>query len=790
MHNNLYFLYYFFDSVIIRWLRVLLFFIIGILVYLNSGNINFIIQILPIYFFLILQEFFIHFKLEESVPAKKVSDEFRHVIDCVDFKIRVKLERHQSIESVIRDLLHQHDVKYFNSLLGIAPDFKSSSLLEGDILEKAKLLVLQVSGKYIHGIDFYAAYLLLLDSQNKILFDNDVVEEDVVVVLSWVRKQFKTDSRMHGELTFSGSGVFDFFVYGWSAQLARYASNFTQEVLSQKRIEPIGRVREYDLLVTALTKSSSSNALLIGQPGVGKTSLISQFVLDSDSSRLPKSISNKIVFKLYGERLLAGVNNEGDLEARFIDLFSELSHAGNIIVYVPNIENIFGGGGINIDISGVLADYLKSNKIKIIGSTTLDAYHKYIYPKQEIKSLFDIIEIQEPDMDDVKFMILEKSKELERINKISISYGAIKEACKLSDTYVNDGTAMPGRVIRLLDDTISYSLTHGISNISKKDVRDFMQTKTKIVLSEPTQQESEKLLNLEQEIHKRIVSQNEAVTAISDAMRRVRSGMKDEKKPIASFLFLGPTGVGKTETAKALAYSYFGSEDAMIRLDMSEYQTPESVERFLGSNSSGGQSTIIDTVMSNPFSLILLDEFEKAYPRILDLFLQVLDDGRLTDNIGRTASFNNTIIIATSNAGSEFIREAYQGNASSINVKDALLEKVQQSNIFKPELLNRFDDVIVFSPLSETDAIDVARLFLDEVITKVAEQQITLTYDDSVLRYIVEHAYSVEFGARNLRRFIEQSIENQLSKLLLSRALSHGGTGSITVENNMLVIKA
>lgn len=788
MKDNFYFLYYFFDNPAVRWIRVLTFFAIGFLVYMNLGNSLFVVHLLPLYFFLILQEFFIHINLENSIPSKKITDNNQHIIKSVDFKTRSQLERNNDISKVIKEFQGESDIKYFNNLLGINFEFSDNTIQEEEVLKKAKEIVEKVDGIYIHSIDVYAAYLLLLDEKERVLFQNDINLGDVLSLLAWVRKEYRLDKKHSHEFHFSGSGAFDFLIYGWSSEISKYASNFTEEVLSNTKAESMGRAREYDLLVTALSKHSSNNALLVGPAGVGKTALISQFVIDSNQGLLPKRVSNKLVFKLYAERLLAGILNQGDLEERFVYLFSELVHAGNIIVYIPNIENIFGGGGFNIDISGALIEYLKNTRINIIGSTTEEAFKTYIYPKQEIKALFDMIEIEEPDPDTALFMMLEKAKELMRTNRVSISYSAIKEACKLSDSYTNDGSAMPGRAVRLLDDTISHGKTHGIHLITKKEVQDFVGERTQIVFDKPNDQESEKLLNLETEIHKKIVSQNEAVKAISDAMRRVRSGLKNEKKPIASFLFLGPTGVGKTETAKALASTYFGDEKQMIRLDMSEYQNPDSVDRFLGTPGQQGE-TLVDKVINNPFSLILLDEFEKAYPRILDLFLQILDEGRLTDNIGRTVSFNNTIIIATSNAGSEFIREEYKDGVEVESVKKQLIEKIQTTSIFKPELINRFDDVIVFRPLSEKDVIEVAKLFLEEVIQRVAEQQIELSFDNLVPEYIAKNSFSVEFGARNVRRFIEQSVENQLSKLILSNSLSHGGRANLTVENNSLVIK-
>jgi len=782
MNNNYYFLYYFFDNPVIRWLRVFIFFGIGLIVYFNLKNPIFIIHLLPVYFVLILQEFFIHFKLENSSPYKKISDNVLHVIECTDFKTRIVLERKKTILEVIVVLLGEAEIRYFNKLLQYSYKKTEANITEEQVLQKAAELVLTVEGSYIHGIDVYASYLLLLDSQTKTLFENGIDEKDIVTMLSWVRKQYGVDRNKHYHLRFTGSGAFDFFVFGWNQQLLQYAYNFTREILSRPIISPIGREKEYDLLVTALSKNHSSNVLLVGPAGVGKTALIAEFALDSDMGVLPKNISNKIVFKFYSERLLAGVENQGDLEARFVELFSELAHTGNVVVYIPNIENIFGGGGLNMDISGALIEYLKSSKIKIIGSTTEDAFNTYIYQKQEIKELFDVVEVIEPDEETALFMVLEKSKDLERVNRVSISYKALKEICNLSDSYENDGTAMPGRGVRLLEDVIANSKNHGVKNITEEEVRSFVGEKTNLLLDRPNDKESEKLLDLENEIHKRVISQDEAVSAISNAMRRVRSGMKNEGKPIASFLFLGPTGVGKTQTAKALAATYFGDEKAMIRFDMSEYQNDDAINQLLGEG-------VVDKILHSPFSLILLDEFEKASKGVHDLFLQVLDEARLTDHLGRVISFNNAIIIATSNAGSEFIREKYKEGVVVDDIKNELIEKIQQSGIYKPELINRFDDVIVFRPLSEKDAISVAKLFLQESIDKISEQQITLAYGDDVTEFIAKNSYSTEFGARNVRRFIEQTVENQLSKLLLSNSLQKGASAVIRVENNSLVIR-
>lgn len=787
--DNYHVLYAFFNNVYIRWLRVFSFFLIGFFVYIFRENVEIVSKVLPLYGFLLLQELFIFQKLNKKLPSHKITESSINPEEFFDYNSRF-ISKNKSVKEILHQLLHENEVRYFNDLLSFKDTVSDVNFDTKTLFEKALDTVKKVKGEYIHGIDMYASFLLLSDEANKMLFNAGISEEDVLVLLSWVRKEYLVDERKKFATRFNGSGVFDFFVFGWSSELTKYANNLTKEVLSRVQSVSIGRNQEYDLMITALSKNSSSNVLLVGEAGVGKTSLVIQFISDSNAGTLPNAVSNKIVFKLYPERLLAGISNQGELEERFNLLFSELMHAGNIVVYIPNIENIFGGGGINMDISGVLIEYLKSSRLKIIGSITPSAFQTFVYPKQELRALFDVVVIDEPDSKTATYMVLEKAKELKSLNRVSITYMAIKETCKLSSSYLNDGTAMPGRAIRLLDDVIAYSTTHGIRTITEVEVRNFVQEKTHIVLDKPSEEESKTLLNLESEIHKRIVSQNEAVSAISDAMRRVRSGMKNETRPIASFLFLGPTGVGKTETAKALAFTYFGDEKAMIRLDMSEYQRQDSIERFLGAHQNEGyEETVLDKIHNHPFSLILLDEFEKAHPQIIDLFLQVFDEGHLTDNRGKTISFKDAIIIATSNAGSEFIREQYQKGVSLLQVKQELIEKILSSNIFKPELVNRFDDVIVFKPLSEADVVEVAKLFLQEVSDELKEKQILLSYEENVPEFIAKNSYSVEFGARNVRRFIEQSVENQLSRLILVDTMQNSRSFVIKISNNTLVIE-
>ena len=347
----------------------------------------------------------------------------------------------------------------------------------------------------------------------------------------------------------------------------------------------------------------------------------------------------------------------------------------------------------------------------------------------------------------------------------------------------------PGRALDLLENVASKSSLDRKKTIDAQDVIEFVQRKTNIALSEPDERERELLLSLEEKMHKRVIGQEEAVLAVANTLRRLRSGFKSENRPISVMLFLGPTGVGKTETAKALAAEYFGNQNAMIRLDMSEYQTQDQIKRILGE--SPGEEVIAnaltDQVEKNPFSLILLDEFEKAHPHLLDIFLQVFDEGRLTDNRGKTVSFTNTIIIATSNAGSELIRETI--NKGLTMLRDELVDYLLKNNIFKPELINRFDEVIVFRPLMQEEVQKISSILLSETLSTLSDNGIKLTFDDHVVSKIAKESYDATFGARNIRRYIADNVESYISKLILQDNIKKGEEAKLTVdEGNAFVV--
>lgn len=738
------------------------------------------------YFIFFWNELFIQGKVNTIKPKNIVSEDTEK--DSLLFQTRMILDTHKSANSLIKALQKIPEVKFMSHRIGQPIVLEELEASQEEIIAEAKRNVVQLKGSYIYPVDLFAAVVFLQDKKNRLLQKYELTPKDLLQILYWTRRECEIDTLKDQELVFTGNGVFDSLIFGWSADVQKYSENFTTEVLHQDEPRIIGRSNEYDLLVTTLSKDTSSNALLIGEPGVGLATLVAFFAYESHRAAVPPVVCNKIVFKLLVDRLLSGVENQGQLEERFVELFSEIEHSGNIIVYIPNIENIFGGGGFNFDLTGVISDYLKSNKIKIIGSTNPQSYKTYIEKKSTLQGLMETIAVEDPDNETAIYMVMENIPRLEKGSPVRISYDAIVESTILASSYTPEGH-MPSQAIHLLEDAVSMAKAHGLKAITKHEVRGLVEKKTHILLENPTDDEKTKLLHLEEDLHKLVISQEEAVKAVAVAMRRARSGMNKSNRPLSSFLFLGPTGVGKTETAKALAQLYFGSPEAMVRLDMSEYQTQDSLKRLLGGEGASSAS-LTDTVLANPFSLILLDEFEKAHPQILDVFLQILDDARLTDNLGRTVSFKNNIIIATSNAGSEFIREKVDSGVGIDELKKLLVENLLKNGNFRPELVNRFDDVIVFKPLDPDSVKKITAMMLASLSKKLADdKQLNISFDEKLIEMIATQSYSHDFGARNIRRFIEQNVEDILSQKILEGSIQKGIEVVVsTDESNSIVV--
>ncbi|EKD85668.1 MAG: hypothetical protein ACD_37C00660G0003 [uncultured bacterium] len=728
----------------------------------------------------IIIEIFIRFSLEKIEPISSVGENPKLILDTFTKQALETIFFKKNTKEFLTFILKLPQIKFFLQKLAIEKkDVQIFPVTPEDLARSAFEIAKKSHGKYVTTSDIFTAYLLLTESRTNLLFANKLKEEDLSNINLWTRIVFEEDKPSQVKARFVGIGFGESLVWGWTPETKNYTRDLTFSSIKKKALIE-GREREYEILLEAMQRDQYNNVLLVGETGTGKDNLVENFIYESYEALLPKKLNHRRFLEVNVGPLVAGSENRSNLETRLQAIISEVKHSGNVVLYIPEFQNLLGSSSYNIDLSGAIFPYLKDGKMPIIATMNKEEYKKF-FENNTLKEVFQVITLEEPSEDMALKMLLQKTDEIEEQNKTQLSYKAVVAAIQYADKY-DLNAVLPGTAVELLNDASnSVKLSKGSNQIvTEDDVLSKMAQKTHVPVGEPTRDERMLLLNMETEMHKFIIGQDEAVSAVSEAMRRIRAGLTREK-PI-SFLFLGPTGVGKTETAKTLSKIYFGGEAHIIRVDMSEYSADESVEKMLNS----GAGSFLDDVLSHPFSLILLDEFEKANNRILNLFLQVLADARLTDNQGRTISFSNAIIIATSNAGSEFIRESLKNNTMISN--QMLLDFLQREAILKPELLNRFDEIVIFKPLNITEVAQVVQLILTELIVKMSASDITLSFDPRVTDKIAKDGFNEEFGARPLRRYIQNNIEDIIAKRLLTGEIIRGNQVTITLDESLNII--
>ncbi len=742
--------------------------------------------------FLMLETFY-HYKVMKSTPSIPVSkNKAEDVYDSCTLATLDNFYFTTSTKQVIKNLLAKKNVQFILRKANITPqEVPIIEVQKRDIAGKAYEIVKEMEAKFVTSMDIFVAYLVLTEPQTHLLFNKHLREEDIYYILYWARvdnpeEESPPATRVH----FFGEGIGEGLTTGWTLETKKYTTDITYKVLNEKP-RLVGRKQEFRVMVESLDRQTKNNVLLIGETGSGKTSLVDALALNSFLGLLGGKLYHKRVYQLEVGPLVAGTHAVGDLEERLQAVLEELSHAGNIILFIPDLENIVGAGTFHLDLSGALMPTLRDSKLPIIGTVTPGEYKAYVEPISTFADQFEQVKVLEPNRDEAIQMLLEKANETEDKFKITVTYKAVIAVVDLAKRFIQN-KVLPGSAMSLLTSAVSAVQAKGKHVLDESDVTAKIEEQTHVAISTPGGQEKDLLLHLEEKLHERVIGQDEAVNAVATAIRRVRSGIASQTRPI-SFLFLGPTGVGKTETAKALAQVYFGGEDKTIRLDMSEYTGFGSLNRLLGASAGEGieKGELTEKVYENPFSLILLDEFEKANTEVLDLFLQVLEDGRLTDNHGKLVSFANTIIIATSNAGALYIQDKINsGVVVDSAFQQGLLADLEQEHIFKPELINRFDGVIVFKPLSGEDTQKIVKLFLNSVVKKLKEQDITIAFDQSVITEVSKQGFDSQFGARPLRRFIQDKIEDPISKEMLEGKVERGTSIIASVDQNGDVVFA
>lgn len=740
----------------------------------------------------------VDFKLSEAIEALN-SGKNINIAELLNFsatELYRKINKDPkdiTLADYLKNVTTFEGIEFIIARMGIAKEkFLEQSTDEPvnneDIVFEALRIAAAENHDFISIGDVFAALCLKTESLNRLLFSLHLKEEDMLNIVYWetqVIRQKRKKLFDPENMVLSG-GIGRDWAFGYTHNLNRFSHDITDLAASPNYdLHRVGYEDEIIALENALVTSTTKNAVLVGEPGIGKKTIIYAFAERVYSGKTYGILANKHILELDISAALAGAQTEGEISGRLHTILSEAAYAGNIILFIDRIDELFAAGDESvgkIDASAIVLPYLELPQLWFIGTTTPGLYHKIIESNTSLRDHFSKINVAEPDAARVIRVLEAVSPFVERKTGVVFTYLALKEVVKLADrVFVNKTN--PEKSIDLLDQVAVNAASAGMPLVTDKNVQDTVRAKTGVEVGEIREEEKSKLLNLEDYLHKRIVNQEEAIKAVANAMRRGRAEIEESKKPMGSFLFLGPTGVGKTETSKALAESYFGSEQNMIRFDMSEYQTKESISRLIG-DEQGGSGLLSQAIFENPHTLVLFDEVEKAEAGILNLFLQMLDEGFITDTVGRKIIFSNTIVIATSNAGSEYIRENVKNNTPYEQMKSGLMEELQQKGIFRPEFINRFTTVILFSPLSTEQMREVAKMMVEKLRLRLeTEKEIKLDITEAAIAELALKGYSPEFGARALQRTIQESLENVLAKKMISGEVARGATVKIDRED-------
>jgi ATP-dependent Clp protease ATP-binding subunit ClpC len=662
-----------------------------------------------------------------------------------------------------------------------------------DLLKISFQLSLNNQEKFIEPRSLFSALSFIGDEKiNRVLNLFSIAPNDLenALIFSRFQKKFRWLKRLPPALGGFANKPYKirhrFMNRAWTARptptLNKYAIDFTDLAREQKAGFLIGHEIEYDRMLDILSRLTKANALLIGEPGSGKETLIAHLAFEIIKDKVPRPLFDKRLVALQIGNLISGASPE-EISTRVNQIIQEIVLAGNIILYIPDIHNLSKTSGPQyLSAADILVPVIVSDAFPVIGATYPKEFKQTIDPQSDFVNAFEIIRVEEIKEDEAIKLLTYESIILENQYKSIISFGAVKQAVILAHKYFRN-KLLPSSAEDLLKEALADASQKGDKALQADDVIAIAERKTNIPIHRAGEKETEKLLGLEKMIHQRLINQEQAVKAVSRAIREFRSGLSRKGGPIAVFLFVGPTGVGKTELSKILTRIQFGSENMLLRFDMSEYQNKQSISRFIGSPDGKIAGSLTESVIQKPYCLILLDEFEKAHSDILNLFLQVFDEGRLTDNLGRTVDFTNAIIIATSNAHSDFIKRHIEAHTPFETTTEELKKKL--TDYFKPELLNRFSDIIVFKTLSPENIEAIANLQLQDLIETCSETQgINLVFDGDVIKKIAEWGYNPAFGARPLRGVISEKIRSVLAEKILKGEIGKGATAEATLENN------
>lgn len=671
-------------------------------------------------------------------------------------------------------LLTSERVKKFLTYLEKTPDdfIKFPKIYSNEeVWKKAWEIGKKVKASYLLEEHFFVATIFSISDVENELMKMGLTKEDFENTLDYLQKRadiwrtvFLWDD--------------DFAVHhlrginrGWlgtpTPSLDLVSDDLTKRAAKEQVADFIGRKDVILEVINTLSLSDSRNVILVGESGAGKGALVNYLAKIIVAGDAPPALATKRLVFLDFTRLLSGISEQGGLAERIKNIFEEANYSGNIIIFVDEIQNFgLGEAGAQYNLLSLLLPIIESSKIQFITTTEVANYSRVLERNSSFLRLFTRVDLPPATVSDSVEILENRSIDFERLHKIKTSMIAIKNIAKLSERFIHD-RVLPDGALHI------YKLCQTNAEngwITKKVVEQTIQAQIKMPIGEGSEADKKRILNLEETIHQRLIDQEEAVSGIANTLRRASVSLRDQTRPIGSFLFVGPTGVGKTELAKILSEEYFIGKGNFLRLDMSEFQTAESITRLLGDENNEGLLT--DVIRTKPFTLILLDEFEKADYKILNLFLQVLDDGRLTDGKGRVVDFTNTVIIATSNAASLIIAENLQNAKTVEQIKPLVKDELMK--VFRPELLNRFDEMVIFKPLSPQDLQKIVILKLNALKSELKEQGYIVEFSADLITKLTEKGFDPVMGARPLRRLIQDTIEARLSVMILEGKLPKG----------------
>ncbi len=783
--------------------------------YFKIGFPFFIYGVLFFSLFLIFFEIDLFFnnyikKPKTIINLQEIDDDYKkvNIAEFLDFESAKIIEKAQKIGSVDSYLLLFSFLKYSSSMdfvfyrtlidkkIIIDELEKIFNKKEGEekvysdsffkIIEDALLIAKDRGNEKITPEDIFVSLSDNNSYLQGIFYEEGLKKKDLIELTSWqLRLKERENPLVYNNLIKKGKLGIE-WASGYTPILDRFSIDWTKRMKFLGFPEPIGHKGELESLERVLSRTDTNNPLLVGEPGSGRRSIIQGIIRKSYLGESLSGVNFKRFLELNLSLLISITEGAEETEYLLDRIFNEVAMAGNVVLIINNFHNFVGQenrpGVLNI--SGVLDSYLHLPGFKIIGITSYKGYRSTIENNTEVSFLMEKIEVGEVGKKETLLLLEKETFSLEKKYHKLISFSALVKIVDLADRYIKDHP-FPEKGIDLLKEAVVYAHQSNDNILLPKHVEKIVSEKTEIPVGDIDEKEREILLNMENILKERIVSQEEAIKAVSFGLRRSRAEVSTRRSLIGSFLFLGPTGVGKTEMGKAIADIYFGSKKKINRIDMSEFQTHEDVSRLIGSKKEEGILTL--NVREDPFSLILLDEIEKAHPDVLNIFLQVLDEGHLTDGSGRRVDFKNTMLIATSNAGYNIILDAIENKENWKKTKEKILRRLFQRGIFRPEFINRFDEVVLFKPLTKEDLFIICGMQLDKMAIELKKKDMNFKITDKLKKKIVEISYDPFFGAREMQRAIQNNIGDSLSSAILREEIGAGD--SFIIDSDTFILK-